>query len=452
MNKKSTVSVLAAVLVLSVGLAGCSGGTAPATATATQETAVSVEVGKVTRGSIEEQEGVVGSFAPNKTVQVAPKTGGTINNINLKIGQMVSKGQVLFTLDQKDIQDNIKQTQESYNVALANLKQAESGSEQSIHQAESGVDQAKAALVQQQNSINQNRNSIKDAENSFRNAQNNLNRTQQLFAAGAVSKTELEQAQTTATQTQNALNNAKLTLGNAQSSVESAQTSYQNALKSLDLARKGAGIDVARANVEQARTALDTARSKLTDATVHAPIAGTISEVNGNVGQIVSSQSSVVTIANTNPILVKVNLSESEVMKIKTGTSVAVGIPALNKRINAKVTAVNSVMDPNLKAYAVEITVENSSTTFKSGMVANVYIQSDAAKGLLVPQSAVSEKAGEKFVYIVEGTVAKQVKVQTGAASVKQVEVTSGLAEGQQIVVKGTSMLTDGAKVTIVKK
>ncbi|MDP4096070.1 efflux RND transporter periplasmic adaptor subunit [Paenibacillus sp. P96] len=449
MNKKSITML--SVLALSVALAGCSGGEPPAAAP-TEKTAMSVEVGKVTKGSIEAEAGVVGTLAPYKTVQVSPKINGTIENINLKIGQTVSKGQVLFTLDQKDIRDSIKQSQESYNVALANLKQAQSSTEQSIQQAESGVDQAKAALVQQQSSIDQAQNSIADAESSLRDAQNTLNRTQQLFAAGVASQTELEQAETTARQAQSALDNARLTLNNAQSSLESAQTTYQNSLKSLELARKGAGIDVARASVEQARSSLETARSQLTDATVKAPMSGIISVVNGTVGQIVSSQSAVVTIANTNPILVKVNLSESEVMNVKVGSSVTVGIDSLDKRINAKVTAINSVMDQELKAYPVEISIANPSNTLKSGMVANVYIQSGAAEGLLIPQASVSEKAGVKYVYIIEGTTAKQVKIQTGEESAEQVEVTEGLSEGQQIVVKGASMLTDGAQVTVVKQ
>lgn len=450
MNKKSVVILLSA-LALSVALAGCSGGQPPAAAPA-EQAAVSVEVGKVTKGSIEAEAGVVGTLAPNKTVQVAPKINGTIASIDLKIGQTVTKGQVLFTLDQKNIRDSIKQSEESYNVALANLKQTQSSTEQSIQQAESGVDQAKAALVQQQSSIDQAKNSITDAETSLKDAQNSLNRTQQLFAAGAVTQTELEQAQTTVKQTQTRLDNAKLTLSNAQSSLESAQTSYQNALKSLELARKGAGIDVAKANVEQSRSALETARSQLDDATVKATLSGTLSAVNGNVGQIVSPQSSVVTIANTNPILVKVNLSESEMMKVKVGSSVTVGIASADKKINAKVTAVNSVMDQDLKAYPVEISIENPSSTFKAGMVANVYIQSGAAEGLLVPQAAVAEKAGVKYVYIIEGNVAKQVKIQTGEESAEQVEVTEGLSEGQQIVVKGASMLTDGAQVTIINQ
>jgi RND family efflux transporter MFP subunit len=447
MNKKNMTIISA--FVLSAALAGCSGEESPAAAPA-EQAAVSVEVGQVTKGSIEAESGIVGSLTPNKTVQVSPEINGMIKSIHLKIGQTVNKGDVLFTLDQKDIQDNITQAQESYNVALASLKQAQSSAEQSVQQAESGVDQAKSALVQQQSAIEQAQSSVADAESSLRDAQNSLNRTQQLFAAGAVSQTEFEQAQATARQAQSALDHAQLTLRNAHSSLESAQTTYNNAVKSLRLARNGSGVDVSRASVNQARSNLQTARSQLTDATVKAPMSGTIAAVNGTVGQLVSSQTSVVTIANTNPVLVKVNLAESEMLNVKVGSSVALEIPSLEKKITAKVTAISAVMDEDLRAYPVEISVDNPSNTLKAGMVANVYTQSGDAEGLLIPQAAVTEKAGTKYVFIIEGNIAKQVEITTGEESANQVEVMEGLSEGQQIVVKGATMLTDGAPVSVV--
>ncbi|AJE52109.1 efflux RND transporter periplasmic adaptor subunit [Paenibacillus polymyxa] len=448
MNKKS--ALIATTLLLSVALAGCGGGEAPAVPTATQQ-AIPVQVAKVAKGSINDSTGIIGSFAPKETAQVSPKISGKIQSINLTVGQKVNKGDTLFTIDQKDIQDSIKQSQESYQVALANLKQAESGAAQSVQQAESSVDQAKSALVQQDNSITQAQTSLIDAQNSVRDAQNTLNRNQQLFSAGALSQSELEQSQIAYRKAQTAVENAQTALHNAQTSKESAQTTYNNAQKSLRLAQQKTGIDVARASVNQAKASLDTARSQLVDAVVKAPISGTISVVTGVQGQMVSAQSAVVTIANTNPIIAKVNVSESELLKMQVGSSVTVGVDSLGKRIEARVSAVNPVMDNDLKAYPVEISVPNGSGELKSGMVVTVYMKSEAPKNILVSQDAITEQAGKKYAYVVEGTVAKRVEVQTGQESAKQVEVTKGLAEGQNVVVKGVSLLSDGAKINVVK-
>ncbi|KKD54603.1 efflux RND transporter periplasmic adaptor subunit [Paenibacillus sp. ICGEB2008] len=446
--KKSALVVT--TLLLSVALAGCGGGEAPA-APASVQKAIPVQVAKVTKGSIKDSTGIIGSFAPKETAQVSPKISGKIQSINLTVGQKVSKGDTLFTIDQKDIQDSIKQSQESYQVALANLKQAESGAEQSVQQSESSVDQAKSALVQQDNSITQAQTSLVDAQNSVRDAQNTLNRNQQLFSAGALSQSELEQSQITYRKAQTAVENAQIALHNAQTSKESAQTTYNNAQKSLRLAQQKTGIDVARASVNQAKANLETARSQLVDAVVKAPISGTISVVTGVQGQMVSAQSAVVTIANTNPIIAKVNVSESELLKLQVGSSVTVGVDSLNKRIDARVSAVNPVMDNDLKAYPVEISVPNGSGELKSGMVVTVYMKTEAPKNILVSQDAVTEQAGKKYAYVVEGTVAKRVEVQTGQESAKQVEITKGLTEGQNVVVKGVSLLSDGAKINVVK-
>ncbi|MDN4088928.1 efflux RND transporter periplasmic adaptor subunit [Paenibacillus polymyxa] len=448
MNKKSALVVT--TLLLSVALAGCGGGEAPA-APASVQKAIPVQVAKVTKGSIKDSTGIIGSFAPKETAQVSPKISGKIQSINLTVGQKVSKGDTLFTIDQKDIQDSIKQFQESYQVALANLKQAESGAEQSVQQSESSVDQAKSALVQQDNSITQAQTSLVDAQNSVRDAQNTLNRNQQLFSAGALSQSELEQSQITYRKAQTAVENAQIALHNAQTSKESAQTTYNNAQKSLRLAQQKTGIDVARASVNQAKASLDTARSQLVDAVVKAPISGTISVVTGVQGQMVSAQSAVVTIANTNPIIAKVNVSESELLKMQVGSSVTVGVDSLDKRIEARVSAVNPVMDNDLKAYPVEISVPNGSGELKSGMVVTVYMKTEAPKNILVSQDAITEQAGKKYAYVVEGSVAKRVEVQTGQESAKQVEITKGLTEGQNVVVKGVSLLSDGAKINVVK-
>ncbi|MDQ0048909.1 RND family efflux transporter MFP subunit [Paenibacillus polymyxa] len=448
MNKKS--ALIATTLLLSVALAGCGGGEAPAASTTAQQ-AIPVQVAKVAKGSINDSTGIIGSFAPKETAQVSPKISGKIQSINLTVGQKVNKGDTLFTIDQKDLQDSIKQSQESYQVALANLKQAESGAAQSVQQAESSVDQAKSALVQQDNTITQAQTSLVDAQSSVRDAQNTLNRNQQLFSAGALSQSELEQSQIAHRRALTAVENAQITLHNAQTSKQSAQTTYSNAQKSLRLAQQKTGIDVARASVNQARSSLDTARSQLVDTVVKAPISGTISVVTGTQGQMVSAQSAVATIANTNPIIAKVNVSESELLKMQVGSSVTVGVDSLNKRIEAKVSAVNPVMDNDLKAYPVEISVPNGSGELKSGMVVTVYMKSEAPKNILVSQDAITEQAGKKYAYVVEGTVAKRVEVQTGQESAKQVEVTKGLAEGQNVVVKGVSLLTDGAKINVVK-
>ncbi|MGA3513576.1 efflux RND transporter periplasmic adaptor subunit, partial [Lactiplantibacillus plantarum] len=107
-------------------------------------------------------------------------------------------------------------------------------------------------------------------------------------------------------------------------------------------------------------------------AVVTAPISGFVSSVNGAVGQIASQGTPVVVIVNTNPLLVKANLSEQDITKVKVGTAVKVNIPMLGKEVEAKVSAVSPVMNSQLKAYPIEISIPNPSNELKADMVVNV--------------------------------------------------------------------------------
>ncbi|MCK9906329.1 efflux RND transporter periplasmic adaptor subunit, partial [Frankia sp. Cpl3] len=129
-----------------------------------------------------------------------------------------------------------------------------------------------------------------------------------------------------------------------------AQTAYDNAKQSLDASQKKSGIGVSEASVAQAKVALDNAREQLANATVTSPISGYVSQVRGHVGEMASPQSPVVTVVNTNPLLVKANLAEQEVTGVKVGSKVKVELSALKKEVEGTITAVSPVMDPALKA------------------------------------------------------------------------------------------------------
>jgi multidrug resistance efflux pump len=344
-------------------------------------------------------------------VQITPKVSGKITSLPVKLGQHVNKGQLLFKIDEQDSINNVQQAEAAYRVAQANLKQTNSSSDQGLVQA---------------------KNSLKQAEQALADAKLNQQRMQQLFAQGAISSQQLEQA------------NTQLT---------NAQTSYANAQQSLQAAQQKTGTQVSEASVNQSAVSLQNAREALANATVTAPISGFVSSVTGAVGQM-AGQQPVVVIVNTNPLLVKANLSEADVTKVKVGTAVKVNVQSTGSTIEAKVTAVSPVMDSSLKAYPIEITIPNADNALKSDMVVNVTfpnVSSEQKNSLVISRKAVFEREGKQYVFKLEGDVAKQVEVGTGAGSSDTIEIVSGLAAGDQIVVKGQTLLHDGSKVSIQK-
>lgn len=418
--------LLTFLLLLTLTVAGCSG-QKPAATDIKKSGPVPVQIETAKKGILDAKAGIAGKFEPKETAVIAPKVNGKISSINVKLGQKVNKGDVLFSLDPADLQNAVKQSEAAYKVAQASLKQAEVNSSQ-------GLDQAKSGLVQSDSGITQ-------ARQAFDDAKLNLERTKKLFEAGAVASVELEQKET-------AFKNAEIALKNA-------EIAYENAKKSVQYAGKKTAIQVAQASVEQARVNLENARYQLANATVTAPISGIVSSVNGATGQMASPQAGVITIVNINPIVVKGNLSESEVTSIKVGAAVKVEVPAVNKTIDAKVTALSPVMDEQLKAYPFEIEIPNAGEQWKSDMVVNVVFQGIDGKleeNIVISRKAVFEEEGKKYVYKIENGKANKVEVQTGEETSEQIVILKGVNENDEIVVKGQTLLTDGVKVTIQKQ
>lgn len=427
-------SMLVSTLVFSLALTACSK-SEPVIQSA-EEQVVPVQTEKVVVGTIDERASITGKLSPDEMVEVSPKVSGKIQEIHVSLGQSVKQGEVLFTLDQTDLANGVKQAQAAYQLALASLKQAESSAVQ-------GVDQAESSVVQYQNAITQAQNTIMQQEQALRDAMTAEQRTRQLHQAGAVPDSELERVETT-------LKNAQLALENARTALSNAQSSYANAKNNLEHAKNKNAVKVSKASVDQARVALENAQTQLANAKVTAPISGMVSVVHGSTGQMVSPQQPVIGIARIDPLKVEANLSEKEVTTVQVGSTVAVDIPAMNKKMNAQITAVSPVMNNELKAYPIEISIPNPNRELKADMVVHVRFNSkETEKYAMISRQALIEEQGKQFVYKLDGDKAVKVEVTTGKETSDQIEIKKGLAEGDEVVVKGQTLLTDGVKVKI---
>ncbi|MBY0083967.1 efflux RND transporter periplasmic adaptor subunit [Brevibacillus brevis] len=401
---------IAIVALLSLTLiTGCaSQEEAATTAAQPAETVTPVQVATVAQGVVTSESGLTAKLAPSEEVQMSPKNGGKIASLPVKLGQPVTKGQLLFTLDTNELSNSVREQEAALRVAKANLTQAGSTSNQSLVEAQ---------------------NDLTEAERALADAKLNQQRNQKLLAEGAIATEKMEEANTTLTK---------------------AQISYDNAKQKLQSAKQKTGVQVSAASVTESEVRLQNAREQLANAKVVSPIDGFVASVTGAVGQM-TGQQPIVTVVKTNPLVVKANLSEADVTKVKVGAVVKVNVQSTGKTIDANVTAISPVMDSQLKAYPVEITIPNASNELKSDMVVNVTFpqSSEGAKSLVIPRKAVFEREGRQYVFKLEGETAKQVEVSTGNSTSELIEVVSGLANGDKVVVKGQTLLVDGGKVSI---
>lgn len=404
-RNKEKIGLLLALL-LAVG--GCSGPEAQVPPKQAETKVVPVQIDTVVRGAVGTRAGVTGKLAPSEEVAVTPKISGKISQIHVKLGQKVQAGAVLFTLDQRDLNNEVKEAQAAYELSVASLRQSASSTGQSLQEAG---------------------NRLVSAEQGLQDARRDYERISQLYEQGAVAAQQLEQAK---------------------ASWVNAQTAFDNAKQALATAKQKTGVAVTQASAEQARVALENAREQLAHAVVTAPISGTISLVQGAAGEMASPQSAVVTIVNTDPLIAKANLSEQDVATVKKGDVVTITLTAMGKDLKGTVTAISPVMNQDLLAYPVEISLANPDAILKADMVVNIQFGlQQSANALVVSRKAVFEENGKQYVYRITNKTAKKVEVKTGAQSSDAIEIVEGAQEGDQLVVRGQTLLTEGAAVQI---
>lgn len=225
------------------------------------------------------------------------------------------------------------------------------------------------------------------------------------------------------------------------------ETQYEQA----KLAASDESLEAARMGLEQARVAYANAASMLKNAEVKAPISGVISSVNIVEGEYATSSNPPITIVDSDSITIEFGVSASIVNKVKKGDVAEVEISSANYKQEAVINSVSSSADMMTNLYTVSIVLDNDGT-LKPGMFAKVYLKTDNIdNALAVRTEAVKEREDKKFVFVVDGDKAVQKEVTTGLDTGAYIEIKSGLAAGDKVIVKGQDYISDGSKIKVVR-
>ena len=253
--------------------------------------------------------------------------------------------------------------------------------------------------------------------------------------------------------TQERVENAKVNLERMRALYEEGAVSKQQ-LEQFELQASETNLEAARAQVEQAGVAISDAESRLRDVVVTAPIAGVVTSVDVNVGELATPGVKTVGIANLSKVVIETNVSEYLINKVHKGDKVEVLIKSAKETpFEGNITALSPVPSKNSMTYPIKVEMENPDFILKPGMFAEVKIVSDKKENVIaVPSEAVIMKAGNPTVAIVSSDKAKLVEVDVGMDNGEIVEITKGLKEGDIVIVKGQEYVEDGSKIKIKTK
>lgn len=425
MKKRLITTIL--IVGLSFSLIGCGAKENNELENQTVEKGISVEVYSATKDGIEDIYKYSGKVMPNETASVMSTMMGKVATVNYNVGDYVKKGDVLFTMDTTDIINNI-------NVLKASLATAEA----QIASAQTSIDTVNGATMQTQ--IQNAKSALDAAELAYNNSKTTYDNNKVLYDSGIISKADFDKIEL-------AYKNAELQYNQAKESynIISVQMPQENLRKAQD------GYNTAVASKASIEAQIESAQKSLNDAKVTSPISGIVSECNVIEGTIASQSMAPFTIIDTSMMNVTVNVSENIINSVHEGDKVNLTIPTLTENNFEGVVKTVSPAADATGTYTVEVQIPNKEGLLKSGMFGEVsFVNSRSENTFVLSRDAVMTDDEGTYVYIVEDNKAKKVVVETGIDNGQQIEITNGLEEGMNVVIKGQTYLTDGTDVEVV--
>ncbi len=418
----------------------------------------------VKKGDLSSTVGATGNVYTRQTVSLSWKTSGIVSKVGVTKGQEITAGTVLAELDenslpdsaftaasdlakaQKTLDDLLNSNTDRANAELALLEaegtlvSAQKASQSKLYQraSQSTIDtaranmiQAQAALDQAADAYNKNKNRSSDdvqyaaalsrfaaAQQTFDNAQMNYEYVQALPSALAVQKASAE--------------------------VDVAQAAYQDAKRAWERVKDGpnaADVAAAEANVAAAQAVIDQAH-------IDAPISGTITAIDTQVGDLVSAGDSAFQIDDLSHLYVDISVSEVDINQVKMEQPVEITFDAIpDKTYTGTVTDIATMGITSSGAVNFYVTVEitDKDSLIRAGMTASANIVVTQKTGvLLVPSSAIRTVNSQQVVYVMQNNLIRSVVITTGDTDTSSTEVVSGnLIEGDMIVLNPSSTTTD---------
>ncbi|MBW2261152.1 MAG: efflux RND transporter periplasmic adaptor subunit [Deltaproteobacteria bacterium] len=206
----------------------------------------------------------------------------------------------------------------------------------------------------------------------------------------------------------------------------------------------------ASASLTMAKVALGQANHALSTTNVTSPITGTVTLKMATRGQMLAAGMPVAQVTDLTSLKVTVGLTEREISDLTVGMKVEVSSPVNpDVRSGGTIAAIGLKAIGPTRAFPVEVWIEEPDPRLHPGMTVNLRIfVAEIEDVIMAHVNDVFEDEAGTYVWVVDGSRAVRRDVATGRRLDEKVMITSGLAQGERMVVKGGDLLRDGAAVT----
>lgn len=279
-----------------------------------------------------------GKVQADESAAITSKINAKVSNLSVDVGSTVNKGDTIITLDSKDLEAQVNQAQAGVAVAQANLDKIKSGSRPEQ------IEQATAAL--------------ESANANYENAKATNERNKDVFNAGGITKSQLDQSETAVT------------------AAESTCKSAQAALDMLNNGETSESIAIAEAQVKSAQATLNTAQVQLQNESIVSPISGVVISKNINNGELATMGTQLLLIANLDTIGIDAYVPSTYINKISVNQEVVIKISEIpDKEFEGEISTIDSAVDPKSKNVLVKVKFKDNDPLLKPGMFAEIGIR-----------------------------------------------------------------------------
>ncbi len=352
------------------------------------------EMVTVEPGSIQDAVVDTGYVQPVDKHYLYAEQSGTIVRLPVAVGQKISQQQVVVVVQNRDI-------------------------DMSTQQLQLQLSQAQAAVISLEAALDRTKIDLVDAQADFE-------RKQQLLAAGAVSQTQLEASR-------------------------SVMNKFQQSVNELTQS-----LQTANEQVSTTQKLISSSQQKENELVMKSPIDGILMQLPVEIGQVVMPGTLLGTIAADDELEIKADLLSDDLGQVRVGQKVMITAPVLGGQVlNGEIIEIYPQAEEKTSALGVvqrrvpTIIKLEETGNLKPGYEARISIVISSRENvLLIPREAIitGSNGGKQVMRVINGRI-EYTEVKTGLMDSMKVEITEGLARGDQIIREASVLLKENSRV-----
>jgi HlyD family secretion protein len=410
MSGKRRIIASGAVLACAL-MAGCK---AKPTA-AEEEAPTPVQIEDARKGPIDHIVTADAVLYPINQANVTAKISAPIKRVLVNRGDHVKANQLVAELESRDLAASVNESKSLYEQTQAN------------YQATTGAtvvdDKAKAQA------------DLQSARQTLEAAKKVYESRVELVKQGALA--------------QKLADDARVTLAQAQATFDTAERHLQT----LNSVGQREQIRGAQAQMDAAKAHLDNADVQLSYAEIRTPIAGVVSDRPVYPGEMPPSGTPILSIVDISQVVARANIPIKDAAAIKVGRPAILAGP--DGDIAGKVTVVSPAANPATTTVEVWVQAPNPGEKLKPGATIHLTIKAETLQDVIIVSSAAllnSDTGTDKVMIAGDDKLAHERIISVGIRQGTNVQIVSGIQEGEKVIVSGGLGLEDKAKIKIVEK